>query len=53
MFIDLNVPIPDIVTRPQNQSKKGKEKQQNLTPSASFTPGQLTGIEARIDLLVH
>ena len=57
MYVDLNVPIPSVSTPQKSQpSKKGKGKQtaQSATGvSPLFTPGQLTELEARIDLLVH
>jgi ribonuclease P/MRP protein subunit RPP1 len=66
MYFDLNVPVPTpALGRPPNanqgQSKKGKGKannsnqnnaQQDQIPT-SFSPGQITALESRIDLLVH
>ena len=58
MYVDLNVPVPQIPTQQIAQpSKKGKGKQ-TQQPSASaanvaFTPGQLNEVESRVDLLVH
>ena len=57
MYIDLNVPVPAIVDAAPSQSKKTKGKQpQQAQPqksAVSFTPAQLSAIEARIDLLVY
>jgi hypothetical protein len=46
MFFDLNIPVLVPVTA---ASKKGKEKQ----TSPAFSPAQLAGFEAKIDILVH
>ncbi|TCD63235.1 hypothetical protein EIP91_005820 [Steccherinum ochraceum] len=57
MYIDLNVPVPLPPNQSlQQQSKKGKGKQVAQTtpaPAVTFTPGQLTELEARIDFLTH
>lgn len=57
MYIDLNVPVPTITDAIPVQSKKSKGKQsqppQKQQAAVSFTPAQLTAIEARIDLLVY
>ncbi|EKM52974.1 uncharacterized protein PHACADRAFT_30094 [Phanerochaete carnosa HHB-10118-sp] len=57
MYIDLNVPIPAIVDVAPVRSKKNKGKQpqqpQKQQPAVSFTPAQLSSIEARIELLVY
>lgn len=61
MFFDLNVPVPAPVTLGQSHtqpSKKGKGKQptsqaSQQTSNVSFSPVQISRIEARIDLLVR
>ena len=55
MYIDLNVPVPVLADGPPVQSKKGKGKQpqQPQKSAVSFTPAQLSAIEARIDLLIY
>lgn len=57
MYIDLNVPVPVITDVAPARSKKNKGKQpeqpQKQQPTVSFTPAQLSAIEARVDLLVY
>ncbi|KAF5372307.1 hypothetical protein D9615_009319 [Tricholomella constricta] len=61
MYFDLNVPIPNVAqTSAQGPSKKGKGKQQQPPPPSSssssvplFSASQLSGVEARVDLLVR
>ncbi|KAL4251140.1 RNase P protein component 3 family protein [Abortiporus biennis] len=53
MYIDLNVPIPSVIGPQTQQSKKGKGKQPQQAPAVTYTPAQISSIEARIDLLSH
>ncbi|THH32209.1 hypothetical protein EUX98_g1992 [Antrodiella citrinella] len=54
MYIDLNVPVPQVATiQSTQQSKKGKGKQPPPPANVVFTPGQLTELEARVDFLSH
>ncbi|KAI0083889.1 PHP domain-like protein [Irpex rosettiformis] len=55
MYIDLNIPTPVIATPTPAQSKKskGKAPQQRDQNVVSFSPAQLTAIEARLDVLEH
>lgn len=55
MFFDLNVPVSTFIpTNPtQSQSKKGKGKQPQQPNVVSYTPAQISAIEARVTLLVH
>ena len=55
MYIDLNVPVPAVTDGMPIPSKKskGKQPQQPQKPAISFTPAQISAVEARIDLLVY
>ncbi|KAH7890653.1 RNase P subunit p30-domain-containing protein [Phlebopus sp. FC_14] len=53
MFFDLNVPVVAHEFQGAAQSRKGKGKQPQQNPAITFTPPQITAVEARIDLLVH
>ena len=56
MYIDLNVPVPTVATPPAAQSKKNKGKatqQQQVQNVVTFSPAQLTAVEARLDVLEH
>ena len=54
MFLDLNIPIPNLyqATGPTS-SKKGKGKQPSTNASVVFTPAQINALEARVDLLIR
>lgn len=55
MFFDLNIPVPVVSSNAPTQSKKGKGKQQQsqVVTTVTFSPGQISALEARLDLLVH
>ncbi|KAF8066543.1 PHP domain-like protein [Lyophyllum atratum] len=53
MYFDLNVTIPTAAQSSTQASKKGKGKQQPAASPATFTASQISGMEARVDLLVH
>lgn len=54
MYFDLNVPAPNSNAGPtQNALKKGKGKQPQATSEVSFSPTQISALEARLDLLTH
>ncbi|KAG2365700.1 RNase P subunit p30-domain-containing protein [Suillus spraguei] len=51
MHFDLNFPVT--ASGSTYQPKKNKNKQPQQSSSAAFTPAQIKGIEARLDLLEH
>lgn len=51
MHFDLNFPVT--ASASTSQPKKNKTKQPQQSPSTAFTPAQVKGIEARLDLLEH
>ncbi|KAG1877725.1 PHP domain-like protein [Suillus subalutaceus] len=51
MHFDLNFPVT--ASGSISQSKKNKNKQPQQSSSTAFTPAQIKGIEARLDLLEH
>ncbi|KAG2077916.1 PHP domain-like protein [Suillus decipiens] len=51
MHFDLNFPVT--ASGSISQPKKNKNKQPQQSSSAAFTPAQIKGIEARLDLLEH
>jgi ribonuclease P/MRP protein subunit RPP1 len=51
MHFDLNFPVT--ASASTSQPKKNKNKQPQQSPSTAFTPAQVKGIEARLDLLEH
>lgn len=56
MYIDLNVPVPNLEFPQQSgQSKKGKgqPKQPVLSSKFVYSPAQLATVEDRVDLLIH
>ncbi|KAJ7053882.1 PHP domain-like protein [Mycena amicta] len=53
MFFDLNVPVYHPQAQAASSSKKSKGKQPQTPIDVSYSPGQITAIEARVDLLVH
>ncbi|KAJ6601098.1 PHP domain-like protein [Mycena vulgaris] len=54
MFFDLNVPVHHPQqSSAQNLSKKAKGKQPQQQIDVTYSPAQISAIEARIDLLVH
>jgi len=60
MFLDLNVPIPNLQpsgsTAVAPQSKKGKAAAKQThpqQPEPSFSPAQIAAIENRVELLIH
>ncbi|KAG2349514.1 PHP domain-like protein [Suillus weaverae] len=51
MHFDLNFPVT--ASGSTSQPKKNKNKQPQQSSSTAFTPAQIKGIEARLDLLEH
>ncbi|KAG1754374.1 PHP domain-like protein [Suillus lakei] len=51
MHFDLNFPVT--ASGSSSQPKKNKNKQPQQSSSTAFTPAQIKGIEARLDLLEH
>ncbi|KAG1903794.1 PHP domain-like protein [Suillus fuscotomentosus] len=51
MHFDLNFPVT--ASGSTSQPKKNKNKQPQQSSQAAFTPAQIKGIEARLDLLEH
>jgi ribonuclease P/MRP protein subunit RPP1 len=51
MHFDLNFPVT--ASASTSQPKKNKNKQPQQSSSTAFTPAQIKGIEARLDLLEH
>ena len=60
MYFDLNVPIPSNALagtssrqQPQSKKAKGKQPEAKAAQEVTFSPAQISKIEARIDLLVR
>lgn len=51
MHFDLNFPVT--ASGSTSQPKKNKNKQPQQSSQTAFTPAQIKGIEARLDLLEH
>lgn len=58
MYIDLNIPVPVVsitaaATSKKNKGKAPQQPGQAQQPAVTFTPAQITAIEARLDALEH